>query len=197
VYFLGSSHASYYPGAAEWSVQALLERGSGRLLGAQLLGMDGVDKRLDVLATAVRHRLCGDDLAELELGYAPPFSSARDPVNVIGMMIQNLLEGRVRQYHWHEVAGLLAEGETLIDVRTPAEYAQGHIEGAVNIPVDALRERLGELNKDKPIYLYCRSGARSYVAARLLMGHGFDAAHLAGGYRLYLPATTGRSLLYL
>lgn len=191
VYLLPSSHAGYYPGAEPISMKVLFEKNTGRVLGAQLIGFDGVDKRLDVLATAIYAGMTAEDLTELELGYAPPFSSAKDPVNMGGFVMQNLLEGKVKQYHWQQVAQLLAQGYTLVDVRTPAEYTLGHIEGAVNIPVDDLRSRLGELDKTKPLYIYCQSGQRSYLAGRILAGNGFDVSHLAGGYRLYSSAAMG------
>lgn len=191
VYLLSSSHATYYPGAETISMKVLYETGSGRILGAQLLGFDGVDKRLDVLAVAIRAGMTANELAELELGYAPPYSSAKDPVNMAGFAIQNLLEGQVKQYHWQQVAPLLANGITLVDVRTPAEYALGHIEGAVNIPVDELRDKMAGLDKNIPLYIYCHSGQRSYLASRILAGSGFIVSHLAGGYRLYASAQLG------
>lgn len=191
VYFAPNAHAGYYPGALPISIKVLFEKESGRILGAQLVGFDGVDKRLDVLAVAIRAGMTAYDLTGLELAYAPPFSSAKDPVNMAGFMIENLLEGTVKQFHWHQVPELVQEGALLLDVRTPGEYALGHIEGAINIPVDALRERLGELERDMPVYLYCQSGQRSYVASRILAEHGFDAPHLAGGYRVYASAALG------
>lgn len=191
VYLLPSSHAGYYPGAEPISMKVLFTKDTGRILGAQLVGFDGVDKRLDVLATAIYAGMTAEDLTELELGYAPPFSSAKDPVNMAGFMIQNLLEGKVKQYHWQQAPQLLAQGCTLVDVRTPAEYTLGHIEGAINIPVDDLRTRLDELDKTKPLYIYCQSGQRSYLATRILAGNGFDVSHLAGGYRLYALAALG------
>ena len=193
VYLLADSHAGYYPGAQSMSVKVLFEKPTGRILGAQLVGFGGVDKRLDVLAAAIRGGMTAEDLSQLELAYAPPFSSAKDPVNMVGFMIENLLEGTVKQFHWQEAAGLLEAGHTLVDVRTPAEYAQGHIDGAVNIPVDDLRGRLDELDPRKPVYVYCQSGQRSYLACRILTGRGFAASHLAGGYRLYASARLGHS----
>lgn len=113
-----------------------------------------------------------------------------------GFMIQNVLEGTVKQYHWHDVQRLLDAGHTLLDVRTPMEFAGGHIEGAKNIPVDELRQRVGELDKAKPLYIYCQSGQRSYIAARMLAQQGFDVQHMAGGYRMYVSATMGHSLIF-
>lgn len=196
VYLLTASHASYYPNSRPISLKVLFEQQTGRILGGQLVGFDGVDKRLDVLSMAIRHRMTADDLAEFEHGYAPPFSSAKDPLNMVGFMIQNLLEDNIKQYHWNDVSRLISEGHTLVDVRTPAEYAAGHIEGAVNYPVDDLRKHLNELDRSKPLYIYCQSGQRSYLTARILAENGFNVQHLAGGYRLYLPAVTGKSLVF-
>lgn len=195
VYLAPSSHAGYYPGASPIHMKVLFHKGTGRILGAQLVGFDGVDKRLDVLATAIQAGMTADNLAELELGYAPPFSSAKDPVNMAGFMIQNLLEGKVKQYHWQQVPELLREGITLIDVRTPGEYALGHIDGAVNVPLDELRSRTHELDKAKPAYIYCQGGLRSYLASRILMAGGRDVYHLAGGYQQYASAMLGHPFL--
>ena len=186
VYTLSPSHATYYPGATNISLKLLFEQGSGRLLGAQLTGFDGVDKRCDVLATAVRAGMTAFDLTELELAYAPPYSSAKDPVNMAGFVAENVLTGKVKQYHWHDVDTLPRGGAvTLLDVRTSGEYARGHIEGARHIPLDSLRSRLAELDKGKPVYVNCQSGLRSYIACRILTQAGFDCFNLAGGYRLY------------
>jgi rhodanese-related sulfurtransferase len=122
------------------------------------------------------------DLTDLELCYAPPYSSAKDPVNVIGYVMENLLEGRVKGFHWHDVGSIPNDGSlNLVDVRTPGEYARGHIGGFVNIPLDSLRDRLGELDKAKPAYIVCQVGLRGYVAARILSQEGFDAYNLSGG----------------
>ena len=190
VYTLSPSHASYYPGATNISLKLLFEQGSGRLLGAQLIGFDGVDKRCDVLATAIRAGMTAFDLTELELAYAPPYSSAKDPVNMAGFVAENVLTGKVKQYHWHDVDALPRSGAvTLLDVRTPGEYARGRIEGTRNIPLDSLRNRLAELDKGKPVYVNCQSGLRSYIACRILTQAGFDCFNLAGGYRLYEAVT--------
>lgn len=181
-----ASHASYYPGAANISIKTLFEKGSGRILGAQLVGFEGVDKRCDVLATAIRARMTAYDLTELELCYAPPFSSAKDPVNMAGFVIENLLTGKARQFQWHEVEALKKDPNALLlDTRTDGEYAEGHIPGSLHIPVDSLRERLSELDPSKTLYVYCQSGLRSYIACRILAQNGFDCLHLAGGYRFY------------
>ncbi len=181
-----ASHATYYPGATDMTIKTLYEPESGRILGAQIVGFDGVDKRIDVMAAAIRAGMTAQDLEELDLAYAPPYSSAKDPVNMAGFVIGNVRSGLVRQYHWQEVADLQRDGSvTLLDVRTPGEYANGHIAGAVNIPLDELRERLGELDRGKPVYVNCFSGLRSYIACRILTQDGFDCRNLSGGYRFY------------
>ena len=181
-----ASHATYYPGATNMTVKTLFSPETGRLLGAQIVGFEGVDKRIDVLAAAVRMGMTGEALTELELSYAPPYSSAKDPVNMAGYVIENVRSGLVRQYHWHDVEALPRDGSViLLDTRTPAEYGRGHIEGAVNLPLDELRERLPELERGKPIYVKCHSGLRSYLACRILMQNGFECYNLSGGYRFY------------
>jgi rhodanese-related sulfurtransferase len=168
------------------SMKVIFERENGKILGAQIVGFDGVDKRCDVLAVAIRAGMTTQDLCQLELCYAPPYSSAKDPVNMAGFAIENLLTGKVKNFHWHEVDALPRDGSvTLLDVRTPYEAAQGHIEGFVNIPLDSLRECIGELDPFKPVYAHCHSGMRSYIAARILAQNGFDVYNLSGGYRLY------------
>ena len=186
------SHATYYPNAAAMEIKVVFERKTGRILGAQLTGSDGVDKRADVLATAIRADMTASELAELELCYAPPFSSAKDPVNMAGFAIENLVTGKVRQFHWHDVA-IVREKEDalLLDVRTDEEYGRGHIPGALHIPLHSLRERLGELSRGKTLYVYCQSGLRSYVACRILSQNGFDCYNLSGGYGLYDSVTSG------
>ena len=181
-----ASHATYYPGTSALSMKVLFEQVTGRILGAQIIGFEGVDKRIDVLAAAIRSNATARDLAEWELSYAPPYSSAKDPVNMAGFAIENLLDGLVKQYHWHDVANLPTDGSiTLLDTRTNAEYLSGHMPNAVHIPLDSLRQRLAELDPKKPVYVYCHSGLRSYLACRILTQNGFDCAHLSGGYRLY------------
>lgn len=181
-----ANHATYYPGAQVMTMKVLFERGSLRLLGAQIVGGAGVDKRIDVLATAIRAGLTADMLKDLDLAYAPPYSSAKDPVNMAGYLIDNLVAGRVKQFHFEDVAALPTDGSvTLLDTRTPLEYARGHAEGFVNIPLDDLRGRLGELDKVKPVYVMCQSGLRSYLACRILMQNGFDCYNFSGGYRFY------------
>lgn len=190
VYAYTASHATYFPGASNLCIKLLFEKQDGRLLGAQLVGFDGVDKRCDVLAAAIRGHMTVYDLTELELCYAPPFSSAKDPVNMAGFVAENVLTGKVRQYFWQDVAPLRERTDiVMLDVRTAGEYAQGHIEGTVHIPLDTLRENLERLDKTKPLYVNCQSGLRSYLACRILTQNGFTCYNLAGGWRLYESAT--------
>lgn len=191
-----ASHASYYPGAHNMVLKTLFDPQSGRILGAQIVGFDGVDKRMDVLATAIRAGLTAQQLTELDLAYAPPYSSAKDPVNMAGYVIENIRSGLVKQHYWDDVAQLPRDGSvTLLDVRTPAEVAsQGFVrDDAVNIPLDELRGRLNELDARKPIYVNCYSGQRSYPACRILSQHGFDCSNLAGGWRFWSYAATDRT----
>ncbi|HZW48786.1 MAG TPA: DsrE/DsrF/DrsH-like family protein [Bacillota bacterium] len=181
-----ANHAGYYPGAVNMSVKTIFEKTTGKILGVQIVGFDGSDKRCDVFATAIRAGMTAYDLTRLELCYAPPFSSAKDPVNMAGYVIENLLTGKVKNFHWHDVGNLPRDGSvTLLDVRTDIEYENGHMEGFVNIPLDDLRNRLEELSRSKPIYLTCQVGLRGYIAARILSQNGFDTYNLSGGYRLY------------
>lgn len=187
------NHAGYYPGGQVMTMKVVYERGTGRLLGGQILGGDGVDKRIDVLATALRAGMTAADLTELDLAYAPPYSSAKDPVNMAGYMIKNLLTGKVQQFRLDDLAALPRDGSvTLLDTRTPEEYRRGHADGFINLPLDELRERLGELDPAKPVYVMCQSGLRSYVACRILSQHGFHCYNFAGGYRFYEAVTTDR-----
>lgn len=180
------SHATYYPNAKNMMIKTIFDKQSGKILGAQLVGYEGVDKRCDVLATAIRAGMTAYDLTELELAYAPPFSSAKDPVNMIGFAIENILTGLVKQHHWYDIAKLPKDGSvTLLDVRTDKEYAAGSIEGSIHIPLNQLRERLHELDSSKPIYVNCKSGQRSYIACRILTQHGFTCSNLSGGYEFY------------
>ncbi len=186
-----NSHAGYYPNAQELCVKTVFDRRTGRVLGAQFFGAEGADKRCDVVATALRFGATVFDLAALELCYAPPYSSAKDPVNMAGFAAENIVTGKVGVFHWHDVAALTRDGSVqLLDVRTPAEYARGSIAGFVNIPVDDLRGRIGELNPAKPVYVHCHSGVRSYIACRILATHGFRCSNLSGGWRLYSAVTS-------
>jgi len=183
-----NSHAGYYPGAKSLALKILFAPENGRLLGAQAVGEDGVDKRIDVFATALFAGMTIDDLAELELAYAPPFGSAKDPVNLAGMAAQNLLSGLVRVAQWHEVPKLVEAGALVVDVRETAEREGGLIPGSVNIPLGELRSRLGELPKDREILAHCASGQRSYNACRVLMQHGFRCWNLTGSYKTWKAA---------
>lgn len=178
------SHAGYYPGAGLVSIKLLFRPDDGRILGAQIIGSDGVDKRIDVLSTAIRAGLTVYDLKELELAYAPPFSSAKDPVNMAGYVASNILKGDHPVIYWDEIDDLTDE-QVIVDVRTGAEYGQGAIPGAWNIPLDTLRDRIDELPRDKEIIIYCRVGLRGYLAARILMQNGFKVRNLSGGYITY------------
>ncbi len=180
------SHAGYYPGGKIMTMKVLFEKENYRLLGAQIVGFEGVDKRIDVLATAIRAGMKAYDLTELDLAYAPPYSSAKDPVNMAGYIIENIKNGIVKQWHFEDDKTLPRDGSvTLLDTRTPKEYSMGHAKDFINIPVDELRERIGELDKSKPVYVICQSGLRSYIASRILMGNGFDVYNFAGGFRFY------------
>ena len=186
VFLSPMSHAGYYPGGKVMTMKVVFEKGTLRLLGAQIVGYEGVDKRIDVLATAIHAGLTGPQLKDLDLAYAPPYSSAKDPVNMAGFMIENLSRGLVEQFFPEDVDALPRDGSaTLLDVRTPGEYAAGHAEGFVNLPVDDLREHLAEIQADKPVYLICQSALRSYIACRILSQHGLRCSHLSGGWRLY------------
>ena len=188
-----ASHATYYPGAQSMAMKVLYEKESLRLLGAQIVGGEGVDKRIDVLATAIRAKMTALELTELDLSYAPPYSSAKDPVNMAGFMIEDLESGKVRQFHWNEVEDLPCDGNAiLLDVRTEGEYRRGHLNGFRNIPLDDLREHLDELDRGKPVYVNCQTGLRSYLACRLLTQYGFTCAHLSGGYSFYQVVTQER-----
>lgn len=180
------SHAAYYPGGQTMYMKVLYEKETLRLLGAQIAGYEGVDKRIDVIAAAIRAGMTADKLAELELAYAPPYSSAKDPVNMAGFMIENLETEKVAQFHWNEVEKLKCDGSmTLIDVRTAEEFDRGHIKGFFNIPVDELREHIEEFDIKKPVYVVCQSGLRSYIACCILSQHGFECYNLSGGYGFY------------
>lgn len=186
VYLSPSSHAGYYPGARVMTMKVLFEKETFRLLGAQIVGYDGVDKRIDVLAAAIHAGMSALQLKDLDLAYAPPYSSAKDPVNMAGFMIENISKGYLKQFFWDELDTLPMDGSAvLLDTRTKEEFDGGHIDGFLNIPVDELRERLGELETGKPVYVICQSGLRSYIACRILMQHGFDCRNFSGGYRLY------------
>lgn len=177
-----ASHASYYPGALPMTLKLIFNE-EGKVLGAQGIGYGGVDKRIDVVATVIRLNGTVNDLTELELSYAPPYSSAKDPVNILGFVAQNVLSGKSHMVTWDEVAKMDKQDYILLDVRTNAEFEHGHVEGAINIPVDNLRERLDELDRSKKIIGYCRVGLRGYVADRILTQNGFTFYNIIGGYQ--------------
>lgn len=181
-----SSHASYYPGGKVMTMKVLFDPDKDRLLGAQIIGYDGVDKRIDVIATALRAGMRASELAALELAYAPPYSSAKDPVNMAGFIIENVINQKVRHFFYDDIPSLQKKDDAfLLDTRTMREYTAGHAPGFINIPVDELRERLNEVPCDKTVYVMCQSGLRSYIACRILSAHGYRCFNFAGGYRLY------------
>ncbi len=215
------SHATYYPGAGNMTLKVLFEVRSGQILGAQIVGSEGVDKRIDVIATAIRANMTAYDLAELDLAYAPPYSSAKDPVNMAGFAICNILEGLVDQVHWNEALRLtdpdriaamqaarsITDSEdddddseetdyppVLIDTRTPQEFECGHVDWARNFPLDELRDHLGDLPADRRLIVYCHSGLRSYIACRLLSQEGFDCVNVAGGYSFLMMSQRDKSM---
>lgn len=190
------SHAGYYPGGKAMTMKVVFEKATYRLLGAQIVGYEGVDKRIDVLATAIRAGMKATELKDPDLAYAPPYSSAKDPVNMAGFMVENIANGVLKQWHLEDADRLPRDGSvTLLDTRTVEEFAHGHIDGFFNIPVDELRERLGELDKRKPVYVICQSGLRSYIACRILAGNGFDCYNFSGGFRFYDAVTNDRCLI--
>jgi NADPH-dependent 2,4-dienoyl-CoA reductase/sulfur reductase-like enzyme/rhodanese-related sulfurtransferase len=188
-YTHSGSHAGYYPGATNTSIKILFSPGTGKVLGAQIVGRKGVDKRIDVLATAIRAKMTVFDLEELELAYAPPYSSAKDPINICGFVAANILKGDMEIAHWGELETLQKNGSILIDLRTRFELKHvGKIEGALHIPIDDLRGRLSELNKQKDYIPYCAVGYRGYLAHRILVQNGFKSKNLSGGIMTYTMA---------
>lgn len=193
-----ASHATYYPGAHTMTMKVLFERPTGRILGAQIIGRDGVDKRIDVLAVAIKAGMTAFDLTEIDLAYAPPYASAKDPVNMAGYVIENILEGTVEQIHWDKALAIAATdtNAVILDTRTQAEFDRGHIGSnkacgedtlhpIIHIPVDELRERLKELPRNKKLFVHCATGIRSYIACHILKQHGFTCVNIAGGYTFY------------
>ncbi len=181
-----NSHAGYYPNATAMTLKLIFEKSTYKILGAQIIGYDGVDKRIDVIATAIRVGVKAYELKDLDLAYAPPYSSAKDPVNMAGFVVENIKNGIVKQFYYEDIPSLRERKDAiLLDTRTPFEYLRGHAEDFINIPLDDLRERLSELDKTKKIYVMCQSGLRSYLATRILTQNGFDAYNFAGGFRLY------------
>ena len=190
------SHAGYYPGGKVMTMKVVFEKETYRLLGAQIIGYDGVDKRIDVIATAIRAGMKATELKELDLAYAPPYSSAKDPVNMAGFIVDNIANSGLKQWHVCDADKFPRDGSvTLLDTRTVGEFGRGHIEGFFNIPVDELRERIAEIPEDKPVYVICQSGLRSYIACRILQGYGYDAFNFAGGFRFYDAVTNDQALI--
>ena len=190
------SHAGYYPGGKLMTMKVVFEKETYRLLGAQIVGYEGVDKRIDVLATAIHAGLKATQLKNLDLAYAPPYSSAKDPVNMAGFMIDNIANGTMKQWYLEDFDHLPRDGSAiLLDARTPEEYAAGHMEGFRNIPVDELRDRLDEIEPGKPVYVTCQSGLRSYIACRILEANGHEAYNFAGGFRFYDAVVNDRALI--
>jgi NADPH-dependent 2,4-dienoyl-CoA reductase/sulfur reductase-like enzyme/rhodanese-related sulfurtransferase len=185
IYLHPAQHVGYYPGAKQIHIKVLFNRPQGKILGAQIVGHEGVDRRIDLLAVAIQQRMTVYDLMDLELAYAPPYGSGKDPINMVGFVGANVLDGKMPQAHVSD----LREGDFILDVRTAAENRRGAIPGAVHIPLDDLRERLGELPRDKTIYPYCGVGVRSYAAVRILLQNGFQARNLSGGYQIWRAAS--------
>jgi rhodanese-related sulfurtransferase len=179
------SHAGYFPGAKQMSIQIAFAPEDGRLLSAQIAGFDGVDKRIDILSSAIQRNGTIYELTEFEHAYAPPYSSAKDPINMAGFVAENILQGRLSIYYWDQFDQITPD-DLLIDVRTKAEFEAGHIANALNIPVDDLRDRISEIDRNKKIYTYCRAGLRGYLAQRILKQNGFNSiVNLSGGYQLW------------
>ncbi len=187
-----SNHAGYYPGASPMALKLLFGE-KGQIYGAQAVGIDGVDKRIDVIATAIQSGMTVYDLEDLELAYAPPYSSSRDPVNIIGFTAANVLRGDAKVMHWDEINQLDRHQATIVDVRLPEELALGMLDGAVNIPLPQIRQQINEIPKDRPVLVYCQTGQRSYFASRVLNQLGFDAYNLTGGYKTYSHAVGRQS----
>ncbi|MGP4077464.1 CoA-disulfide reductase [Halobacillus sp. K22] len=180
-----SSNASYYPGGHPLSLKVLFDANTGKIFGAQAAGVKGVEKRIDVIATAIKGNLTVEDLADLELSYAPPYSSAKDPVNLAGYVAANVVDKELKVVHYDEIDEIVAWGGILLDVREPEERERGFIQGSINIPLGQLRERRHELPKNHPIYVNCQVGMRGYLAVKTLMNYGYQAINLSGGYKTY------------
>ncbi|WP_353727609.1 FAD-dependent oxidoreductase [Lactococcus lactis] len=189
VHVTANNHAGYYPDVTSIVLKLIFEPESGQIFGAQAIGKEGVDKRIDILSTAIKAKLTVFDLPELELTYAPPFGSAKDPVNMAGYAAINLLLGQSENIQWHELATELAKGKVLLDVRNPNELAKGKFKNSQNIPLDDLRERLNELDKKNEYIVSCQSGLRSYNAERILKQEGYKVKNLDGAFGLYSKVT--------
>ncbi|MBS3994964.1 MAG: CoA-disulfide reductase, partial [Alkaliphilus sp.] len=179
------SHAGYYPGAAPIALKIAFDPNNGKIFGAQAIGMDGVEKRIDVIATAIKGSLSVFDLQNLELAYAPPYSSAKDPVNMAGYVASNIIDESTDTIQWYEIDQLIENREIVLDVREPIERRSGFINGSINIPLGQLRERLHELPLDKTINIYCQVGLRGYLASRILTLNGIANKNLDGGFKTY------------
>ena len=189
-----ASHATYYPGAEGMSMKLLIDPATDAILGAQIVGGSGVDKRIDILATAMTGGLTASSLTRLELAYAPQYSAAKDPINQLGYVAENLAAGTTRAVQWHELAAARAKGAVLVDVRSAGEFAAGNIPGAINVPLDELRDRLAEL-PDAPLIVHCQVGQRGHTAARILSQNGLDVRNLDGGYRTWTAGVTSLGLM--
>lgn len=186
IYLCPANHASYYPNASTLNIKVLFDKDNYQILGAQIVGESGVDKRIDIIALAIQAKLPIYELAKAELSYAPPFGSAKDPINMIGYIAENLKNKLVEQFHIEDIESLKKDKNNLfIDVRSEVEYQSGHIDGAINIPLDELRNHLNEIDKNKILCINCQSALRSYIACRILSQYGFKCKHLSGGYRIY------------
>jgi rhodanese-related sulfurtransferase len=182
VYLHPGHHAGYYPGASPVSLKLIFSKVDGRIISAQAVGKEGVEKRIDIISMAIQKNATVFDLEEAELCYAPQFGSAKDPVNIAGMIAANFLRNDAQMTHWEN---LEKDGIFILDVRDPSEYEKGHIDGAVNIPLNDLRQRMGEVPKDREIWAYCFVGQRSYYASRALSQYGFDIKNISGGYKTF------------
>ncbi len=185
IHIVPDSHADYYPNALPIFMKMLFDKKTGKIFGAQAVGYIGVEKRIDVIATAIAGNMTVMDLQRLELSYAPPFSSAKDPVNMLGFVATNIMEGLVDTLQWHEVDNIVKDGGVLVDLNETPMRDLGSIEGSIGMPLSKFRDRMDELPKDKIIYLYCRSGIKGYIAARILMQNGFKTKNLSGGFKIY------------
>jgi rhodanese-related sulfurtransferase len=185
-YTHSGSHAGYYPGTTSTSIKLIFSPAKGKVLGAQIVGKKGVDKRIDILATAIRAKMTVFDLEELELAYAPPYSSAKDPVNIAGFVAANILKGDMEIARWNELSGLTGQGAVLLDLRTRYELKNaGKIDDAIHIPIDELRNRLSELDREKQYLPFCAVGYRGYLGHRILVQNGFKSKNLSGGFVTY------------
>ena len=187
------SHASYYPGAETMMLKLVYDKGTGRVLGAEAVGKESVEKRIDTISVAIAGGMTVEDLVSLDMSYAPPYSSAKDPVNILGYIAENKRHGILREFTHSDIKAFTPEHDLLIDLRTEREIASGMIEGAINIPLDDLRSRIAEIDRTKKIHVYCRSGQRSYIGMRILKGYGIDSDSLSGGYLLYKAIMDDRS----